>query len=238
MAYKNKFNFNYWLRKLYTSSIYQKLNLNKSKIKKKVFTSIYKSNHWVQDEDILSKDSISVSGHGSNINTNQFFNLRKFFLKIIDEKNINSILDMPCGDFLWLYEIIKKKDIDYIGVDIVEELIETNKKKYQNKNFSFINDDIVNFNTSKKFDLILIRDLFIHIPNSDIKKILQNIKKIDFKYVALNSYNNKINEDVVVGKHRKINLLIEPFNLKQPLENFNDYENDKFIFLYKKENFI
>jgi hypothetical protein len=109
MAYKNKFNFNYWLRKLYTSSIYQKLNLNKNKIKKNVFTSIYKSNHWVQDEDILSKDSISVSGHGSNINTNQFFNLRKIFLKIIDEKKINSILDMPCGDFLWLYEIIKKK---------------------------------------------------------------------------------------------------------------------------------
>jgi hypothetical protein len=75
----------------------------------------------------------------------------------------------------------------------------------------------VNFNTSNKFDLILIRDLFIHIPNSDIKKILQNIKKIDFKYVALNSYNNKINEDVVVGKHRKINLLIEPFNLKTAL---------------------
>ena len=238
MAYKNKFNFNYWLRKLYTSSIYQKLNLNKNKIKKDVFTSIYKSNHWVQDDDILSKDSISVSGHGSNINTNQFFNLRKIFLKIIDEKKINSILDMPCGDFLWLYEIIKKKNIDYIGVDIVEELIEANKKKYLDKNFNFINDDIVNFNTSNKFDLILIRDLFIHIPNSDIKKILQNIKKIDFKYVALNSYNNKINEDVVVGKHRKINLLIEPFNLKQPLENFNDYENDKFIYLYKKENFI
>ena len=145
---------------------------------------------------------------------------------------------MPCGDFLWLYEIIKQKNIDYIGVDIVEELIEANKLKYQNKNFSFINDDITNFNTNKKFDLILIRDLFIHIPNSDIKKILQNIKEINFKYVALNSYKNKFNDDVIIGKHRKINLLIEPFNLIQPLEYFNDYEDDKFIFLYKKENFI
>ena len=132
MAYKNKFNIDYWLRKLYTSTTYQKLNPNNNKIKKQVFTSIYKSNHWVQDEDILSKDSISVSGHGSNINTNQFFNLKKNFTKIIDDKQINSILDMPCGDFLWLYEIIKQKNIDYIGVDIVEELIEANKLKYQN----------------------------------------------------------------------------------------------------------
>ena len=105
MAYKNKFNLNYWLRKFYTSAIYQKLIPNNNRIKKQVFTSIYKSNHWVQDEDILSKDSISVSGHGSNINTNQFFNLKKIFTKIIDYKHINSILDMPCGDFLWFYEI-------------------------------------------------------------------------------------------------------------------------------------
>ena len=100
------------------------------------------------------------------------------------------------------------------------------------------NDDIVNFNTNKKFDLILIRDLFIHIQNSDIKKIIQNIEKINFRYVALNSYNNKMNHDVIVGKHRKINLLIEPFNLNQPLEYFKDYEDDKFIFLYDKKNFI
>ena len=238
MSNKNIFNINYWLRKIYTSTIYQKLNPNKDKVKKKVFTSIYKSNHWVQKDDSLSKSSISVSGHGSNINTNQFFNLKKIFTKIIDEKNINSVLDMPCGDFLWFYEIIKHKNIDYVGVDIVKELIEANQAKYENKNFDFINDDIVNFNTNKKFDLILIRDLFIHIQNSDIKKIKQNIKKIDFSYVALNSYNNKINHDVVVGKHRKVNLLIEPFNFEKPLEYFKDYEDDKYIFLYEKENFI
>ena len=62
--------------------------------------------------------------------------------------------------------------------------------------------------------------------------------KMNFKYVALNSYNNKVNYDVIVGKHRKINLLIEPFNLNQPLEYFKDYEDDKFIFLYDKKNFI
>ena len=179
-----------------------------------------------------------VSGLGSNVNTNQFFELKKNFSKIIDDNHINSILDMPCGDFLWLHEIIKDKNIHYVGVDIVDELIEANKKKYQNKNFSFINDDIVNFNTSKKFDLILIRDLFIHIQNSDIKKIIQNLKKMNFSYVALNSYNNKVNHDVIVGNHRKINLLIEPFNLKKPIYEFRDYEDDKFFYIYDLESLI
>ena len=238
MSFKNKFNINYWLRKFYTSTIYQKLVTNNDEIKKQVFTSIYKSNHWVQDDHILPKNSISVSGHGSNINTNQFFNLQKIFTKIIVDKEIRSILDMPCGDFLWFHEIIKDKNINYVGIDIVTELIEANRKKYKNKNFSFVNDDIVNFDTNRKFDLILIRDLFIHIQNSDIKKIIQNIDKTDFRYIALNSYNNKVNDDVIVGKHRKVNLLIEPFNLNQPLEYFKDYEDDKFIFLYDKKNFI
>ena len=60
MKYKNKLNINYWLRKIFTSTIYQKLNFNKDKIKKQVFTSIYKSNHWVQKDDTLSKDSIDI----------------------------------------------------------------------------------------------------------------------------------------------------------------------------------
>ena len=238
MKHKNRLNINYWLRKIFTSTIYQKLNPNKDKIKKQVFTSIYKSNHWVQKDETLSKDSMSVSGHGSNINTNQFFDLKENFTKMIDDKQINSVLDMPCGDFLWFYEIIKHKNIDYVGVDIVDELIEANKIKYQNKNFNFINEDIVNFNTDKKFDLILIRDLFIHIQNSDIKQIFQNLNKINFRYVALNSYNNKVNQDVVVGNHRKVNLLIEPFNLEKPLEYFKDYEDDKFIFIYEKKNLL
>ena len=238
MISKNKFETNYWLRKIYTSKFFQFLTTNNSKLKKKVFTSIYKSNHWVQDQDILSNDCLSVSGHGSNLNTNQFNDLFKNFNGIIEKKKITSILDMPCGDFLWLHEIIKNKNITYHGVDIVNELIESNRNKYKNKKFNFESCDILDFTTDKKFDLILIRDLFIHITNSDIKKIIQNVKKMDFKYILLNSYDNKTNNNVIVGQHRKINLLIDPFEFGKPTYHFKDFENDKYFFLYDKKDFI
>ena len=89
MISKNKFRLDYWLRKIYTSKFFQFLTTNNSKLKKKVFTSIYKSNHWVQDQDILSNDCLSVSGHGSNLNTNQFNNLFKNFNGIIEKKKNN-----------------------------------------------------------------------------------------------------------------------------------------------------
>ena len=139
---------------------------------------------------------------------------------------------MPCGDFLWIKNIIQNSKIDYLGVDIVDELIANNKKLYQNENINFEISDIVDFKTSKKFDLVLIRDLFIHIKNIDITKILHNLKLMNIKYVALNSYMNEKNIDVIIGQHRKINLLIEPFNLKEPIYKFRDYEDDKFFYLY------
>ena len=237
MSYKNKFDKNYWLRKIYTSKLFQLLPIKNTELKKKIFTSIYKSNHWVQNEDSLPKEFISVSGHGSNINTKQHDNLVNNFNKIIKNFKINSILDMPCGDFLWIRKIIENQNIEYLGIDIVEELINENNKKYSRKNINFQTYDIVNFKTDVKFDLVLIRDLFIHIKNSDIIKILNNLKKMNIKYIILNSYNNEENKDVTVGQHRKINLQKEPFNLNEPIHYFKDYENDKFCCLYDINNF-
>ena len=116
MKYKNKLNINYWLRKIFTSTIYQKLNFNKDKIKKQVFTSIYKSNHWVQKDNTLSVDSMSVSGHGSNVNTNQFFELKKNFSKIIDDNHINSILDMHVVIFYGYMRLLKIRIYIMLGL--------------------------------------------------------------------------------------------------------------------------
>ena len=230
--HKNKFNINYWLRKIFTTKIFQLLPLNETKIKKKIFTSIYKSNHWVQNSSLLPKDYVSVSGHGSNINTEQHKQLTYNFTEIIKKYKINSILDMPCGDFLWIKDIIKKNNIDYLGIDIVDDLINNNNKKYQDQKTNFQTFDIVEFKSNKKFDLVLIRDLFIHIKNKDVLKILNNLKSINTKYIILNSYINVQNNDVIIGQHRKVNLSIEPFNLKEPIYKFKDYEDDKFFFLY------
>jgi 2-polyprenyl-3-methyl-5-hydroxy-6-metoxy-1,4-benzoquinol methylase len=232
MSYKNKFDINYWLRKIYTTKIFQLLPISNTLIKKKIFTTIYKSKHWVQNSSLLPKEFISASGHGSNINSKQHNGLTFNFLELIKNYKINSILDMPCGDFLWIKNIIQNNKVDYLGVDIVDELIDNKKKLYQNENINFEISDIVDFKTSKKFDLVLIRDLFIHIKNIDITKILYNLKLMNIKYVALNSYMNEKNIDVIIGQHRKINLLIEPFNLKEPIYKFRDYEDDKFFYLY------
>jgi len=229
---KNKLNINYWLRKIYTSKLYQLLPINKTLLKKIIFTSIYKSKHWVRNPNDLSNEFISVSGPGSNTHSEQYKNLIKNFNIIINKYDIKSIIDIPCGDFLWIKKIIQEKKIKYLGIDIVEELIQENKSKYQNENIKFSTGDIVDFEIKEKYDLILVRDLLIHLDNTDITKILDNLKKMNVKYLAINNYEINKNRDVIIGQHRQVNILIEPYNFPKPIFSFNDYAKDKFIYIY------
>ena len=232
---KNKLSINYWLRKLYVSRIFQLIPIKKSFLRKLIFTSIFKSKHWVQKNDSLAKKYISISGHGSNINTKQFQNLSSCFLDFLEKFSINSILDMPCGDFLWMNQILKSKKLKYLGIDIVDDLIGKNKINYESSNIKFKTSDVTNFITEEKFDLLFMRDFFIHISNEDILKILKNISKMNIKYFASENYEIYKNINTEIGKHRKVNLQIEPFNLEKPIFSFKDYEQDKYIYFYKKD---
>ena len=237
--YKNKLNIYYWLRKIYVSKIFQNLPLKRVFLRKIIFNSIYQSKHWVQDENIFPERFISISGHGSNINTDQSNNLISSLSDFIKNYQISSLLDMPCGDFLWMNELLKKnKIIKYLGIDIVNDIIKKNKIKYENEKIKFSNFDIIDFYTNENFDLVIMRDFFIHINNADIKKVLSNIQKMNIDYFAFENYDISKNEDVITGRHRKVNLKLDPFNLGDPIFFFKDYEKDKYIYFYKKNSLI
>ena len=231
---KNKLNIYYWLRKIFVSKLFQKFIKNKTSLRKIVFTSIFKSKHWAHGD--MDENYISVSGHGSNINTEQSNNLISSLVEFIKKYKITSILDMPCGDFLWMDKLLKKTDIsNYLGLDIVDEIINKNVRLYKNQYVNFKAFDIVDFETSENYDLVLMRDFFIHTNNLDIKKILINIKKMNIKYFAFENYSISKNSDVIPGRHRKINLKLDPFNLGEPFYSFKDHEFDKFIYIYEKK---
>ena len=70
---------------------------------------------------------------------------------------------------------MKLDHLDYTGADIVDEIIEDNKK-YGKKNLKFIKIDIIKDNLTK-YDLIINRDCLVHFDNNEIFETLNNIKK-------------------------------------------------------------
>jgi hypothetical protein len=228
-----RLNIYYWLRKIFISRFIQKY-LNQNFVRKFIFYLIYKTNHWNRYQKI-NKNNILVSGPGSipgSIQTKNIIDNLDFFIK---KNNIKSILDMPCGDFSWMQDLIKKNNyINYTGYDIVEDIIFYNNKKYSKNNISFFCKDIVNETNFNNFDLVFIRDFFIHIDYVSINKILDNIKRSKVKFIACSNNNNAINnKDIAVGQHRKINLTIEPFYMNEIFYAFSEGVDDCYINIYK-----
>jgi len=228
-----RLNIFYWLRKIFVSSIFQKFFLKKNIIRKYVFYSIYKSNHWNRYVD-FDKNNLLVSGPGSMPGSKVTQTINKNLSLFIRKNNLKSILDIPCGDFSWISELVKANQITYVGYDIVEDIVNYNIKKFSSKKIKFFCKDIVNETNFGNYDLILSRDFFIHMSNEDIKKVLFNIKKSKGKFFACsNNSDVKVNSNILIGQHRKVNLSIHPFNLGKPYFFFYEGTEDCFINIYK-----
>ena len=213
---KNRFfKINYFLRKLYT---FKFLNFffSEDYLRKKIFQYIFSSGYW-SDYNVSEKKS--VSGKGSNFNNTLY--LKKELKVFFREKKIKKILDIGCGDFNWMSNLLEDIEYEsYLGTDIVKKLVDNNSNKYGSKKVKFLCHDFVseNIDFNNKFDFILVIHVFIHLKNSNIKRVINKIKKINFKYLAVTSdpYIHNNIDLKTEGRYRDINLIIDPFNLNSP----------------------
>ena len=226
------FKMSYWLRKLYVSK-FSNFFFSSEKIRKNIFKYIYLSNHWQNYFKLNLQDSRSGPGSNLNYTSNMTQELEKFFVK----ENIKTILDIGCGDFIWMNLLLNKYDAydKYLGLDIVDELIKSNNLKYSNNKISFKTFDLVKDETPKGFDIILIRDVFIHLKNAQIINFLNHIKNLDTKFFGVTStpFLKTNNELKTVGRYRDINIEIEPFNFKNFISKINEKNNYYTLNIYK-----
>ena len=181
-----------------------------------VFEVIYKENLWNSEE--------SISGTGSTFsNTVQ---IRERLSGFIKERQIKSILDVPCGDFNWMKHV-DLSDVKYIGADIVREIIVKNKI-YETSSKKFITLDLLK-DELPKTDLILVRDCFVHLSISEIQEAIANILKSEITFLLTTTFCNlQVNKDISTGLWRPINLERNPFNFPSPLETIDDSGTGKF----------
>jgi hypothetical protein len=191
------------------------------------FTRIYRTNYWQSEE--------SASGIGSNLKETAA--IAKELPKIMKGVGARSLLDIPCGDFNWMKEV--DLDIDsYIGIDIVDDLIQRNNQLWANNSRSFLKSDITK-DSLPQVDMILCRDCLVHFSYDDISLALKNIKKSASKYLfTTTSPNVDNNKDILTGRWRPINLQKPPFRFPDPIalifedsQEIND--TDKHLGLWK-----
>lgn len=98
--------------------------------------------------------------------------------KFIKEKKIQSAMDIGCGDFTITKRLLEQSDslVDWIAVDCSSLAIERAQRYTElHTNLSVAKIDAC-YDLLPKVDLILVRQVFQHLSNSSIEKILYNIE--------------------------------------------------------------
>lgn len=174
---------------------------------KERFTEIF-------DKNLFGGKS-SRSGEGSSLEETEV--IRRELPLMFGYLDVTSILDAPCGDWNWMREI-DLAGKNYIGADIVDQIISDNNTKYAKDNIQFkslnlIEDDL------PKVDLILCRDCLQHLTYENIFKAINNFKRSGSKYLLTTNFpkfetnHNLVEKDI----WRALNLYKEPFNFNKAL---------------------
>jgi hypothetical protein len=191
-----------------------------------VFDDIYAKKFWMSDE--------SASGRGSELGNTEI--VRKQLPQIVDAIGARSLLDIPCGDFNWMKSVDLSKIESYIGADIVAALIRSNQELYGGQGTDFRVLDLTS-NSLPKVDLILCRDLFVHLSDADVWKSLKAIRESGSEHILLTTYRNfRANYDIITGSFRRMNMELQPFNFRSAILYIEEYdllETNKSLGLWK-----
>ena len=175
-----------------------------------VFTDIYRNNKWYGTE--------SVSGVGSDAMQTRV--IVEALPRIFRELGVCSVLDVPCGDFFWMAKV-DLAGIDYLGGDIVADIIERNTAAHGGPGIRFRKVDLIN-DKLPKADLILVRDCLVHLSYDNIRKALRNIRSSGATYLLTTTFPGRTIVDIQTGRWRPLDLQAAPFHLPTPLRQINE----------------
>lgn len=178
---------------------------------KALFTVIYEKGLWFEGD--------SKSGRASGLPETQ--RIARELARIRVKYQLQSLVDLPCGDCHWQFAH-NLGFSRYIGVDVVEEMIDRNKIAYASPERDFLQLNILE-EGAPVGDIVLCRDLMIHLSNTQISSALRNLVKNNTGYVAISTApRTERNANIPTGASRCVNLEAEPFNLPPPIEYLAD----------------
>jgi SAM-dependent methyltransferase len=171
------------------------------------FSAAYRIGAWVH-----STNQQSFSGLGSEIAATA--ELRAKLPRLLGELGCRTLLDVGCGDWMWMSRVTLP--CNYVGADVVPEVIAANRSRYERPGVAFLTADAIR-DPLPRADVALCREILFHLSFRDAAAVLRNIKQAPCMWL-LATTDSRIwfNADIRTADYRKINLEREPFDLPSP----------------------
>lgn len=166
-----------------------------------VFTQVYDTDAWRR---------AGTSGPGSAIQHTEAY--RAFLQQVLRNYRISRVLDLGCGLWEHLAAVDWTGVEEYLGVDPVKSVIARNKQLPLRANFKFqcgLIDDVAEL---ASYELVIVKDVMQHLPNSIILELLEKLKVVRYALIT-NDISPGANTDCVIGEFRKMDMEKPPFNL-------------------------
>jgi hypothetical protein len=189
----------------------------------KIFSDIYREAKWGRNAS-----GQGWSGPGST--PEECVPLILYLHDFLNTFQIQSIVELGCGDWMFGRQV-DWGDRMYLGIDVVPSLITSNQALYGSGKVSFLHLD----GTREEIpggDLLICKDVLQHLSNSDIGRVISQIKK--FKYVLfVNKFEaGEANVNIRTGGFHQLDFSKRPFNLvAQQTTNYISGGEIKQIFL-------
>jgi hypothetical protein len=144
-----------------------------AKHRKNTFQAIYRQKKWGDEE--CGAEFFSGFGSRGTAVTVYVARMASLIEQYSSSDRRIKIIDLGCGDFAVGRELVERiKKIEYIGCDIVPELIVRNSLAFSSDRIHFKELDIVRDDLPEG-NICLIRQVFQHMPNEDIQAVLSKL---------------------------------------------------------------
>lgn len=171
------------------------------------FSEIWRTNAWGAAE--------TRSGPGSTMAQTEV--LRRKLADAFGRLGVRTLVDAGCGDLNWMNLISANLGL-YLGYDIVGELVEGLRNKFDaRKNHLFGTAD-VSLHVLPAADAILCRDVLTHLSHPMVKDALARFRESGSRYLIATTFPRGRNDPIRPGGWQPIDLCAEPFNLPAPRE--------------------
>ncbi|WP_326693811.1 class I SAM-dependent methyltransferase [Streptomyces sp. NBC_01766] len=177
----------------------------------------------------------TVCGWGSSEPHTQL--VRKELVNILETYEVTTLNDAGCGDLAWM-STLDLGGVDYTGYDVHER---DSWPELRRRGFRLEVVDIT-VDEPRPADLLICRDVFIHLPNDMILAALERFRK-SCRLLLTTSYTSDpglergefTNSDRMEAPsllHAKLDLALPPFGLGTPLERIPEDSPNKYLGLW------
>lgn len=144
---------------------------------------------------------------------------------LIKNNDISSIVDIGCGDFYIMQQVLQNcPEVDhYVGIDVVDGLVARNQEKFGTERIQFValdaSDDRVELPHA---ELCIVRQVLQHLDNAAISRVVTKLRSFRYVLVTEHIYEGEgviynldkpANGDIRLSRLSGVYLEKPPYNL-------------------------